>query len=88
MPPREIDPRLLSEGWGFLLFSPDATSTGLHLDGLRCLREKGFEIEEAWWAHPDPFHTAELYAENRTGEETAYQDGLVDRLFSLALPLA
>lgn len=72
----------------FVLFSPDATTTGLYDEGLRFLRERGFEVESSWWARPVASQIAELYEANRRGGQTAYQDLLVDWLFLYDYSLA
>ena len=77
-----------ADAGSFVLFSPDATVTGLYKEALRSLRAAGFVPKAAKWVQLAPGDTDRLYAGNRSSRARTWGDRLVDRLFALDLSLA
>lgn len=73
---------------GFILFSPECTTTRLYLDALGWLSERRVVFCGFAWRKLSQADVAYLYASNRQNRNYGPLDELVDRLFSLDYSLA
>lgn len=68
---------------GFIIFSPDCTTTGRYLQAIDWFRQRGVVFRRFAWKRLKPAETAALYATNRQHRKEDPMDLLVDRLFAL-----
>lgn len=73
---------------GFVLFSPDATTTGRHRRALGHLRLHGLVSTALRWTRVGEETVERLYAANRQAPGTDHASALVDELFALDYSLA
>jgi len=73
---------------GFVLFSPDATTTGAFRIAHQIIDEAGWSFVRFRWLRLDPGGVALLYAKNRATRSPSVLDALVDELFALDWSLA
>lgn len=75
--------------FGFILFSPDATTTGVYCDAIKIIRSQGLLFNAFLWTRLQPWQVNYIYEKNRkTSASGEYIHSLVDKLFSLDYSLA
>ncbi len=77
-----------SRACGFVLFSPDATVTGVYRDAVDFLSKSGFAFVGYRWTRVRKEELDVIYRRNRLHDNPSGQHSLVDRLFDLDFSLA